>query len=676
MSVPFATPAPRSHREQGVGTWRAADGTAGGSPACPNFLRNPQYRLALSSRQQDCTITLHQAGDGEPHPIGFVVLRAAEDLARRSALGRPGGPHGYQALVAIRPAAPKAAAKVSSMLKLEREDLPFIIVPYTLEPNCEASYVLEVTSNLPCSLQLLPSKGALDLGASEAAAAPSLQLDDLSVAESDSAALQQVLAKSGEANPYNDLEFSGAAALSAHGAVGDEPAGWEWMRPRDVLRGNGALEAQAELAREAELLPSAGWRLLGPILSEEAARKVRAGDGVLGALAVLASAPHLLRRCFPLGLHARNGVVAVRLWQFDEWILSITDDRLPATDGGRSLLFGSSKEPQLVLLAMLLKAYAKARGGFASLRSVRASELLTDLTGGAPQKLDVFLGTDPAGLDAAALERVWHELEEWLSHSPALVGCEQLAGGRRAEDAKRVGIIPRATYVVLEAVRAGNERLLCLRNPWGGSAWSGRWRAGGPEWMRNDANNVCPLHHLLRGGSAHAAAAVSDRGGIFWMGLRDFCSTFDNAFACRLFPENAPRAVVADRWEGESAGGCLNFASWRHNPQYLLNLSRDCRVLFVLSQPPLEADADVDAKYPAIGLCALRGESRRRRLTVQREDVLGKSPISSARDVAVVLDLPRTTSSRPHVIVPYTFDPGTPHRPRLNACLLPDVCHA
>eukprot|EP00966_Prymnesium_polylepis_P246795 5707508-Prymnesium_polylepis.1 len=611
-----------------VGMWRRQDRTAGGSPACPSFLSNPQFRLELSAKQQDCTVTVMQAGAGPPHPIGFVVLQAAERYARRGALGRAGGPYGYQALVALRPSVPKPAARVSSCLKLERDDeLPFIIVPYTAEADCEANFVIEVASNFPCALHSLPAKGALDLADSAPALlAPNPGVGGSVIAQSDADELQQVLATAEEAGPYEDPSFSGATALSGrHSAAAEEPAAWEWVRPADELRANGALEAQAELARETPLLPPESWQHLNPPLSKEAAEQTGAGEGVVGGLAVLASSsPHALQRCFPKGLLVRQGVLAVRFWQFDEWALSITDDRLPAM-GGR-LVLGGSADQHVVLFGLILKAYAKTLGSYTMLRGIHASELLVDLTGGVPQTLSVFLGTDPARLGEADVDHVWHELQEWLGDSPALVGCEQVAASR-AEEAKVKGIRPRSTYVVLEAAVVGDERLLCLRNPWHGSSWAGRWRAGAPEWLNADADNLTPLHHLVRRQSPHAAAAVVDRNGAFWISLRDFCVLFDRAFSCRLFPETVPRAIIADAWEGESAGGCLNFASWRRNPQYHLKLSRDCRVIFVLSQPPLH-DSEAARTYASIGMCALRGENLRRRLTLRREDILGKSTVS------------------------------------------------
>ncbi|KAL1524171.1 hypothetical protein AB1Y20_019080 [Prymnesium parvum] len=631
-------PLARTKSSRCVGCWRNADRTAGGSLAEASFLHNPQFQLELSCRQQDVRIAVVQASGSELYPVGVVVLQAAERSRRRSTLGHPGGPLGYQALTALYPSVPKAAKRISSMFKLERSDLPFLIVPHTFEAGCEANFVLEVSSNFPCTLQPLPSAGsrpATPLRSIEEKPTP--PVGELPIAASDKATLQRVLDEC-EPSPYEDPAFE----------VADQSElGWELMRAYTLMHSSDTLDDQVELAREVELLPCVEWRL-----NDQAANWIGAVDGVLGGLAVLASYPHVLERCFPFGFHLEESIVAVRLWQFDRWVLTITDDRLPSKDG--HLLLTGSKEDQPVLLGMLFKAYAKAVGGFTFLSTIQPIEALVDFTGGAAQRLDVFLGGDPTRLDTSGLDRVWGELGGWLKNS--LVGCMQTTRARRV--VTRGGIRADLTYVLLDAVHAGSERLLCLRCPWKGCSWEGRWRAGAPEWMRQDASNLTPLHYLQRRQSAYAFAAVSDRAGVFWLSLRDFCSLFDEAFACSFFPESSPHAMIADQWVGESAGGCLDFASWRGNPQYLLNLSHDSRVHFVLSQSRQRARKQETQGLCTIGICALRGVNRRRRLTVKRQDIVGQCPLSEIRDACISIDLPRTTSTQPHVIVPYTLNPG------------------
>ena len=141
-------------------------GSAGGSPQHASFFDNPQFRLDLTSLQQEVTVTLSQAqlgGKGGPHPVGFVVLTAPDKQGRtrRKSLGAPGGPMGYKAIVAVCPAAFAAQEQVSANIVLERHDGPYILVPCTADPSCQATFALEVRSNFGLSVRALPRKGSL-----------------------------------------------------------------------------------------------------------------------------------------------------------------------------------------------------------------------------------------------------------------------------------------------------------------------------------------------------------------------------------------------------------------------------------------------------------------------------------------------------------------------------------
>jgi hypothetical protein len=102
-------------------------------------------------------------------------------------------------------------------------------------------------------------------------------------------------------------------------------------------------------------------------------------------------------------------------------------------------------------------------------------------------------------------------------------------------------------------------------------------------------------------------------------------------------------------------------ASWRNNPQYLLDLPAGGDVFISLTQPALFGPIAV-RKYLAVGLCVLRGGGsgggRRRILVVKREQLLATSPISDTRELSISLTLPPSAPDCPHVIVPYTYEPG------------------
>jgi hypothetical protein len=41
---------------------------------------------------------------------------------------------------------------------------------------------------------------------------------------------------------------------------------------------------------------------------------------------------------------------------------------------------------------------------------------------------------------------------------------------------------------------------------------------------------------------------------------------------------------VHGRWKGESAGGCVNYPTWRNNPQYLLHVKQTRVLTITLAQ--------------------------------------------------------------------------------------------
>ena len=44
------------------------------------------------------------------------------------------------------------------------------------------------------------------------------------------------------------------------------------------------------------------------------------------------------------------------------------------------------------------------------------------------------------------------------------------------------GLIGDHAYSVLRAIECNGKKFIILRNPWGGSEWTGRWSDGSKEW--------------------------------------------------------------------------------------------------------------------------------------------------------------------------------------------------
>ena len=337
-------PAPM-RRTSITGEWRVngdKPGTAGGCPKHASFFDNPQFVLDLSGLQQEVTVTLSQAQlggkSGGLHPIGFVVLTAPDKQGRtrRKSLGAPGGPMGYKAIVEVCPAAFAAQEQVSANIVLERDDGPYILVPCTAEPSCQATFALEVRSNFGLSVRALPRKGSLPenslLEAKKENSNPN-EADQRTVAmprglggkgygfplggeggEEEAAALVAKLAPGklyGEAasnpnpapapepepspNPhphahptrtryedtafFGDVALYGAALLSDRGGAADRPAEPKvsWRRANELVGGGGGWGAQLDTLSDDVLLPPSQWAERGGVGASAATSLPRAG---------------------------------------------------------------------------------------------------------------------------------------------------------------------------------------------------------------------------------------------------------------------------------------------------------------------------------------------------------------------------------------------------------------
>jgi hypothetical protein len=60
---------------------------------------------------------------------------------------------------------------------------------------------------------------------------------------------------------------------------------------------------------------------------------------------------------------------------------------------------------------------------------------------------------------------------------------------------------------------------------------------------------------------------------------------------------------IKGEWKDKGAGGCLNFSSWRYNPQFLLSLSKPCKARIQLEQLPSDS-----LKF--IGFYVVRGHGK------------------------------------------------------------------
>ena len=288
-----------TRRASATGEWRKdaqhdTPGSAGGCPTHASFFENPQFRLELTGLQQEITVTLSQAPLGgapfsAPHPIGFVVLTApdAQGLTKRKSLGAPGGHLGYKAIVHVCPGSYTAQEQVGATIVLERGELPYYIVPCTAEPNCEATFSLEVRSNFGVGMQALPHRGSLpepeleyELEADDEASAPRQAVAPGVKAlggkgygfplggEGGEAEAAALVAKLAPKEQYEDAGFFGDVALYGDRSVtpAEKAAAnkVQWRSAAKLVEGGGGWGPQLETLADAVLLLPAAQLVQSP----------------------------------------------------------------------------------------------------------------------------------------------------------------------------------------------------------------------------------------------------------------------------------------------------------------------------------------------------------------------------------------------------------------------------
>lgn len=207
------------------------------------------------------------------------------------------------------------------------------------------------------------------------------------------------------------------------------------------------------------------------------------------------------------------GVFGVKFYVMGKWTTVVIDDLFPCYEsGGRVALCGSQLSSQGEMwVAILEKAFAKLHGCYEALEGGHCDDALNYLCGGHVEKFELSTTNE------AELDDVWRRLEHEapLAHPDraAFLTCA-LKPGIGADDAKARGLFTGHAYSLLGVLEtSAGLRLLKLRNPHGGTEWSGAYSDGSAEWtaaLKAEVEGL--MHHELQD---------SDDGS-FFMELTDF----------------------------------------------------------------------------------------------------------------------------------------------------------
>mmetsp|Transcript_13243 Transcript_13243/g.37629 ORF Transcript_13243/g.37629 Transcript_13243/m.37629 type:complete len:845 (+) Transcript_13243:43-2577(+) len=132
----------------------------------------------------------------------------------------------------------------------------------------------------------------------------------------------------------------------------------------------------------------------------------------------------------------------------------------------------------------------------------------------------------------------------------------------------------------------------------------------------------------------------------------------------RLKPlKNKQEVILNGEWVGLSSGGCLNYPTWRNNPQFFLIMQQSAKVCITLRQMLLEGEE----KPHSIGFYVVESFGHRVVL-IKPAEIIGKGAFERKMEVSCTLSLEER--KHPYSIIPCTFRANTTCKFELTVTVL------
>ncbi|EGT57226.1 hypothetical protein CAEBREN_09381 [Caenorhabditis brenneri] len=255
--------------------------------------------------------------------------------------------------------------------------------------------------------------------------------------------------------------------------------------------------------------------------------------GFIAALSAISAHKSIVEFVFRDLELSEHGVYQLRLCKDGEWKIITIDDWIPCIKG---IMKGASLKATggiyQIWPALIEKATAKACGGYKALYRFCAAVAMSTITGAPSMFPCIEQYTE-------RVDEFWRILKD-AGDKKYLMSCgtrEKKAAKRELKGEPKIAL--NHAFTILTVLEIGSHRMLRLRNPWGRSAWEGKWSE---EWTGWTDEMILKLHVLQK-----------DVSGAYWIEFEDFVKYFRVVSICRWradWYEIRLKMVIGGLWDG------------------------------------------------------------------------------------------------------------------------------
>jgi hypothetical protein len=274
------------------------------------------------------------------------------------------------------------------------------------------------------------------------------------------------------------------------------------------------------------------------------------------------------------------GLYVLRFFKDCNLIFVIIDDRLPAKDKDKKLIFAGCKDPNELWVPLIEKGYAKLHGCYKALIGGYTHYGLADMTGLCPRLIVMHEGYTGYS-DKYDEDKVWKILEAYFKWN-CLLGCSIQSNPKeknKVEADAGQGLYMGHAYSFLgigtidvdtKISKNGKMKLVKLRNPWGRGEWEGPFGDRSEERVTYKDE----IDRVFRVKKEQERVEQNFNDGTFFMPFTEWYNKFTSIFVAIKFPESWCGKRTQGKWSGDQ-GGNREMGTWISNPRFKFVLGNE-----------------------------------------------------------------------------------------------------